>query len=83
MRSSSGLHYPSQSSLPAVSSTQSIAGNTQRNPSSFTLLQMHSFLYQNPAILHRIEQDYVENIIYDLLFEIAIDVSVFIPFIGS
>lgn len=49
----------------------------RRSSSNITLAEMQNLFLQNPNLLLRLEQDYVENVLYDLLFEVAIDVSCF------
>lgn len=49
----------------------------RRSSSNITLAEMQNIFLQNPNLLLRLEQDYVENVLYDLLFEVAIDVSCF------
>lgn len=60
---------------PDIPPPQPPSSSVRRSTSNLTLVDLQTILLQNPTLLHRLEQDYVGNLLYDLVFEVAIDVS--------
>jgi hypothetical protein len=66
---------PSINSIPIASPHNQLASPGRRSVYSYSMNDVRILATQNIALYKKIEAEYYQNILYDIMFEISIDVS--------